>query len=141
LSLSSCCASLLKYCIQIDRLLVLLQSGAIIASKCICRHARSQPPRVSLNSHDYSLEVRTITASKCIFKLARSQSPSASPNRLDYSLQVYLQTPAMMVFVCISQPSRSRCGEMVKLEARQPIKTTLPHLVWHPIGIYEKERF
>jgi len=40
--------------------------------------AWSQPPSVSLNSHDYGLQVRTITAPKCISKLAQSQPPSVS---------------------------------------------------------------
>jgi len=102
-----------------------------MASKCITKLARSQPPSVSLNLHDYGLQVHTITASKCISKLARLQSPnslhhsphvhlqtrlitaskfaplrppSASPNSLDYGLQ----TRSIMASKCISKLTRLR---------------------------------
>jgi len=80
LSLSLRRASLPNYRLQIDRLLVLLQSRSIMFSMCISKLTRSQPPSVSLNCHDYGLQVRIITASKCISKLTWSRLPKASPN-------------------------------------------------------------
>jgi len=90
-SLSSRCTSLPNHRLQIDRLLVLLQPRSIMASKCISKLARSQPPSVSLKPLDYSLHVRTITASMCISNLARSWPPSASLNSLEYGLSVQLE--------------------------------------------------
>jgi hypothetical protein len=101
-------ASLPNYRLQIDRLQVLLQSRSITASKCISKLARSQPPSVSLNSHDYGLQVRTITASKCISKLARSQPSSVSLNSLDHGLQVQLQTRSITASKCITKLARLR---------------------------------
>jgi hypothetical protein len=46
-----------------------------------------------------------------------------------------------MASECISKFTRSRCGELLELEGRQPIVNTPPHLAWHPKGIREKERF
>jgi len=64
---------------------------------------RLQPPSVSLNLLDYSLQFRTITVSKCISKLACSWPSSASPNLLDHGLQVHLQTHLIMASKCISK--------------------------------------
>jgi len=75
-----------------------------MASKCISKLARSQPPSVSLNSLNYCLQVRSITASKCISKLAGLRPPSASPNLLDYSLRTRLDSASK----CISKLARSR---------------------------------
>ena len=106
-------AYLPNYRHEIDRLLVLLQCRSIMASKCISKLARSQPPSVSLtgtitpskcisklarlrspNTLDHGIQVnlptRSITASQCISKLARLWSPSESPNSLDYGLGVHL---------------------------------------------------
>jgi len=87
-SLRSLRASLPNYCLQIDCLLVLLESRSIMASKCISKLARSQPLGVSLFSHDHGLHVCTITAAKCISTLAWSRSP----NSLHRGLQGHLQT-------------------------------------------------
>jgi len=102
--------------VQLDLgLQVHLQTRSITASKCISEFTRSRPPSaspnshnhglqvhlqtrsitassVSLNSHDYGLQTRSIPASKCISKLARSRSRSVSLCSLDHSLQVHLQT-------------------------------------------------
>jgi hypothetical protein len=91
------------------------------------------------------LQTRSITASK----FARSRPPSASPNSLDYGLQVrtitafqvHLQTCSTTAAECISKFTRSRYGEALELESRQPIINTPAHLAWHPKGIREKERF
>jgi len=159
--------SLLNYRLQIDHLLVLLQSRSIMGCKCISIFAGSQPPSVSLNWHHCSLQVHTIgTASKCISKLAQSRPPSASPNSLvhslqmypqpgtitaskftrswppgaspnwlDYCLQGYLQTSTITASERIFKFTPSQCGEMVKLDGRQPNINTLPHLAWYLIGI------
>jgi len=66
----------LDHGLQVD-----LQTQSLAASRCIFKLTRSRLPSVSLNFHDYGLQVRTIMASKCI-----------SPNSLDYSLQVHLPT-------------------------------------------------
>jgi len=79
-----------------------------MASKCISKLARSQPPSASLNSLDYGLQVRTIMASMCISKLVRSRSRSASLNSLDHGLQVYLQIRSITASKCISKLARSR---------------------------------
>ena len=85
-----------------------LQTHSIMASKCISKFARLQPP----SSHNHSLQVhlqtRSITASKCISKPARWRPPSASPNSLDNGLQVHLQTPSIAISECISKFTRSR---------------------------------
>jgi hypothetical protein len=54
---------------------------------------------------------------------------------------VYLQPRTIKASECISKFTRSRCGETLELEGRQPIINTPPHLTWHPKGIREKERF
>jgi hypothetical protein len=144
-SLSSCRASLPNYRLQIDRLLVLLQSRPIMASKCMCKLVQSRPPSVSLNSQDYGLQVhlqtRSITAFKCISKLVRLRPPSVSPNLLDYSLQVYLQTRSIRALECVSKFTRLRCGETVELVGRQPIINTPPHVASYLKGIHEIDRF
>jgi hypothetical protein len=61
------------------------------ASKCISKLARSQPPSVSLNFHDYGLQTRKITASKCISKLVRSRPWSVSLSSLDRHFQEHLE--------------------------------------------------
>ena len=96
---------------------------------CIWTLARSQPQIVSLNSHNYVLQVRNITASKCISKLAQSQPPSESPNSLDYGLQ----TRWIAASESISKFTWSRCVETVELEGRQPIMNTSPHLASYPM--------
>jgi len=95
------------YRLQIDRLLVLLQSRLIMASKCISRLGRSWPPRASTNSLDCGLQVhlqsRSITASNCISKIGRLQHPSASPKSLDHGLKVHLQSRSITASKCISK--------------------------------------
>jgi len=54
------------------------KSRMIMSSKCIYKLARPQPPTVSLDSHDYGLQVCIITASKFISRLAQSQPPCTS---------------------------------------------------------------
>jgi len=80
------------YHFQIDRLLVLLQSRSIMASKRISKLPRWRPPSASPKSLDYSLQVRTIMASNWISELARSWPPSASRNSHDHGLQVRTNT-------------------------------------------------
>jgi hypothetical protein len=58
----------------------LLSSCTIMSSKYISNLTRLQPPRISLNWLDYSLQVHITTATKCISKLAWSGPPSASPH-------------------------------------------------------------
>ena len=84
-----------------------LQVHMIMATKCICKLARPQPPWVSLNSLDYGLQVRTIMASKCISKPPRSPFRSASLCSLDHSLRVYLQTHSITTSKYISKFTRS----------------------------------
>jgi len=64
--------------------------------QCVCKLARSRPPRESLSLLELGLLVhlhtRSIAASKCISEFTWSWSPSVSPNTLDYLLQVHLQT-------------------------------------------------
>jgi len=91
-SLSSRRASLPNYHLQIDRLLVLPQSLSIMASKCISKLAQSQPPSVSLNSHDDGLQEHLQTRLTMVSKLAQSRTPGVSPNSLHYGLGVHLQT-------------------------------------------------
>jgi len=73
-----------------------------MASNRISKPARSQPPSVGLNSHDYGFQVCTITATKCICKLVRLRSP----NSLDASLQVHLQTCSITASECIFNLAR-----------------------------------
>ena len=93
-TLSSHRTSLLNYLLPIDRLLVLLQSRLIMASKCICTLARSQPSSVSLNSHDYGLP------------FAISPPPIASPYSVDHGCQVHLQSLSITASRCISKLAR-----------------------------------
>jgi len=86
-----------------------------MVSKCISKLARSQPPRVSLNSQDYGLQVCTMTASKYISKLARSWPPSASPNSLDHCwLRDSARRPLGLSYV------QDLAGLVRSLFARQP---------------------
>jgi len=176
----SCRASLPKYCRQIDRLLVLLQSFSITASKCISTFAGSRPPDASPNSLNRGLQLHLqsplIAASTCISELVRSRPPTASPKPLDHGHQLHLQTRSIVASMCISNlawlrpPSasrnslnyslrgylltrsitapewistftRSRWGETLELEGRQPMIDTPSNLAWHPKGIREKEWF
>jgi len=74
--------------------------------KVISKLARLQPPSVSLNTLDYSLQVCTITAFKCISKLNRLWPPGASWNSLNHGLQVPLQTRLITASKCISKLAR-----------------------------------
>jgi len=58
-----------------------LETRVIITSICISKLAQSQPPCVSLNSHHYSLQVRTITPAKWISCHAQAQPPRTSLSR------------------------------------------------------------
>jgi len=122
----------------------------LTASKYSSSLARSWPPSASPNSFDHSLQVRTlmsskyispnsledglqvhlqtcsITASKGIFTLAQLRPLSVSPISLNYGLQVCTITASE----CISKFTRSRCGETVELEGRQPTIHTPQHLAF-----------
>jgi hypothetical protein len=74
------------YLLQIDRLLVLLQSHSMMASKCISTPTRSRTPSRSPNLPVCGLQSRWITGSLCMSKLARCRPPSASPMSLDRGL-------------------------------------------------------
>jgi len=77
--------------------------------------ARSRPPSVSLNSHDYGLQVRTITAAKCISKLARLRPPSSH----DYGLQVHLQTRSITASKYIFNERRRVYGDTGVMEVER----------------------
>jgi len=89
-----------------------------MASRCISKLARSQPPSVSPNSHDYGVQVCTVTASKCISKLAQSRPPSVSPNSLAHGLRVHLQTRSITACKCTCNTSKKyfRLGGISPLE-------------------------
>jgi len=100
------------YRLQIDRLLVLLQSRLIMASKCISKLTRSRPLSAIPHSLDHGLQVHlqtlSIAASKCISKLTQSQPPSASPKSLDHGFQLHLQTRSIAASKCISKLAQSQ---------------------------------
>jgi len=102
---------------SIDRLQVLAQSRSITAAKCICNLARTWPPSVSLNSHDYGLQVH-------ISKLTRSWPPSVSLNSLNHGLQVHLWVHSIMASKCISKYSRL------------PPPSASPNSLDHCLGVY-----
>jgi hypothetical protein len=79
----------------------------ISASKCISKLAQSQPPSVSLYSHDAGLQTCSITISECISQFTRLGPPSVSPNTLDYRLLVHLQTRSITASECISEFTQS----------------------------------
>ena len=103
-----------------------VQTCSIAASRFISNLARSQPPSVSLNSHDYGLQTHSIMASMCISKLTRSRSRSASLCSLNHGLQVYLEIPLMTASKCITKLARSwpRCVSLrsVDLHFRDHLK-------------------
>ena len=140
-SLSSRGASRPNYRLQIDCLQVLLQSRLIMASKCISQLARSQPPSASPTLLVHSLQVYlqtcSNTASNCISELTQFWPPSSH----DLGFQVHLHTCRIRPLESISKFTGSQCGETMELDARQPIMNTLPHVAWHPKGIFEKELF
>jgi len=91
-----------------------------MASKCISNLAQFQPPSVSPNSLNYSLQMplqtSSITASKVhtimvfqvqISKLTRSWPPSICQNSLDYGLQVRTIMPCKCIFTLTRPRSRS----------------------------------
>jgi len=142
-----------------------LQTRSITASKCICKPARWRPPGASPDLVDSGLQLFlqsrfieaskfarslppsaylqtcSITASQCISILRQSLPPNISPNIFHYGLQVHLQTWWIIGSECISEFTRSWCGEMVVLDGWHPIINTLPHLAWHTKGIHGNERF
>ena len=93
----------------------------------IFKLARSQPPSVSPDTLDYSLQGRMIMASKCISKLARlwpvssldhgllvhiselawSRPPSVCPHTLDYRLHVHVRIRLITAPEYISQFTQS----------------------------------
>jgi len=73
----------------------------------ISKLARSQPPCVSPNLLDYSLQVRKIMTSQCINTLAWSWPPSASPKSLDHGLRVYLWVHSIVTFRRTSKCSQA----------------------------------
>jgi len=116
---------------------VYLQTRTIMASKSISKLTLLRPPSSLDHGLQVSLQTRSITASKSISKLALIRPPSLH----DHGLQVHLQTRTIMASECISKFTRSRCGEMVELERRQPIINIPPHLTWRLKAILEKEWF
>jgi hypothetical protein len=114
---------------SIKALQVHLRTSSIMASKCICKLARSKPSSGSLNLYDSILQV------------SRLWPPSASSNWLDYSLQVYLQTGTITPFECISKSTQSRSGETVERVGRHPIFDIPLHLRWFPKAILENKLF
>jgi hypothetical protein len=95
------------YYLQIDRLLVHLQSSSITASKWISKLAWMRPPGASpmLLDHGIPLHLQTCTmaASKCISKLAQLWPPSASPMLLDHSLHLQPHTRSIPASKCNSK--------------------------------------
>jgi len=94
---------------------VVFLSCSIMASMCISKLARAQPPSLSPHLLDHSLEVCTLMACKRI-------SPSASLSSLDLGLQVHLQTHSIMASKFISKlpllwpPNVSRCSLQSNLQ-------------------------
>ena len=86
-----------NYCLHIYRLLVLLQSCLIVASKFISKLARSQHRTVSLNLHDYGLQTHFQTHSITVSNLARTRHPSLSATSPCYNLRVHLKTRSVTV--------------------------------------------
>jgi len=148
--------------LSIDRPQVLVQSHSIMAYKCISKLAwwwpaiwhnhglqvhlqlaRSQPPSVSPNSHDFGLQVSTIMPSKCISpnsldhgllvfiktrsitasKFGRGWPPSASPHFLDNYLEVYLWVHSITASKCISKYTRL------------PLSNASPNSLNHALGV------
>jgi len=87
--------------------------------------------------HLQILQSRLIMDSKCISKLG--QPPPQSSH--DHGLQVHLQTRSITASKCILKLAQSRCGDTTELESREQIINTPPHLLQHPKGICEIERF
>jgi hypothetical protein len=101
-----------NYRLHIDRLLVLLQSCSIMASKCISKLTWSWLPIASPNPLDHGFQVhiqtRSIVALKCITKVVWSWLPIASPKLLHCGLEVHLQTHLIAASKCISNLPWSR---------------------------------
>jgi len=95
------------YCLQIEHLQAHLQFCMIKTSKCISKHAQSQPPSVSLSSLHHSLQVQlwvhSITASKLISKLPWWWLPSAYLWPLHLGLKVYIQVCSATAFKYITK--------------------------------------
>jgi hypothetical protein len=91
------------YRLQIDHLLVLVQSRSIMASRCISKLARSRPPSASPHSLNRGLQLHLQSRSTTASKLAGSWPPSASPNSLDQGLQLNLLTRSITASKCISK--------------------------------------
>jgi hypothetical protein len=95
------------YCVQVERLVVLLQSHSIMAYKSISKFTESQPISTSQKSLDRSLQVHiqshSITGSNCISDLVQPEPPGGSPNLLDRGHQGHLQTRSFMASQCIPE--------------------------------------
>jgi len=72
------------------------QNYLLLLSWSIIKLSRSQLPSVSVDSHDYSCQVRTIPASRFVSRLARLCPPTASRYSLDDSLQVNISSYMMI---------------------------------------------
>ena len=110
-----------------------LQTGSITASKCISKLAQSHLPSASQTSDYSSRQVCTFMSFKCISNLPRSRPQSVHNHSLE--------THSILSSEHISRFTQSRSGETVPLDGRQPFSYTLPHLVWHRMGILEKVLF
>jgi len=114
--LSSSCATLPHYCLQIDCLHIIrqisfghglqvhLQISLITASGCNFLFAGLCPPRVFPNSFSYGLQVRTIMVSEFMSEITLSRPQSAWTHSLHYRLQVH----TYMAPKCISNYVQSR---------------------------------
>jgi len=106
---------------------------------------RSWPTNASPKSRSGNLgvhlQVHLITASKCISTSPPLPPPGASPNLLNHSIPVHLQTRSIMASENITTFTRSRCGQQVELEGRQPIIVIPLHRAWHPKGILKEGQF
>jgi len=82
-----------------------LHTRSIMASKCISQLARPERSSVSLNLHDYGLQLGMITATYCISKLTQLRPRSLSPHLFDYGLQVRMIMASKCIYTLAwSQP-------------------------------------
>jgi len=76
-----------------------LQVRATMASNCISKLARSQPP----SSNDHDLQVHRHTRLLMASKFTQSWAPTLSPHLLHYSLQVDVYVQEVISSKCISE--------------------------------------
>jgi len=99
----------------------------IMASNCISKLTRSQPPSVFGSSSIPASKFTWSWPTKHISKFPRVRPPSASSNSLDYGLQVHLQTRSTMASKFNSELnliSASMCiSELLALGLQMHLKT------------------